>query len=311
MFNKNIIRIGTRKSALALAQSKLVGDAILNSFPHIKIEYIPMSTAGDKRLDISLQEIGGKGLFTKELEEALINGNIDLAVHSAKDLPLEFDHRLKLIPVLKRAAVNDILAVKKDFLKEPDIKTLPERFRIGTSSKRREKQLLFLNKDIKIIPVRGNVITRIEKIFSNDVDGVILAAAGIERLKANDKYASEFKDILDKISIINIREKDILPAPAQGILCAEYANDKMATILEKIQDGECTTLFFAERKYLAVLQADCHTSAGIYIDKAFDKYSIKAYFESKYLEKNMIDSSEKALFEAVEELAGRLKRKDV
>lgn len=306
MFNKNIIRIGTRKSALALAQSKLVGDAILNSFPHIKIEYIPMNTAGDKRLDIALQEIGGKGLFTKELEEALINGNIDLAVHSAKDLPLEFDHRLKLIPVLKRAPVNDILAVKKDFLKEPDIKTLPEGFRIGTSSKRREKQLLFLNKDIKIIPVRGNVITRIEKIFSNDVDGVILAAAGIERLKANDKYAAEFKDILDKISIINIREKDILPAPAQGILCAE-----MATILEKIQDGECTTLFFAERKYLAVLQADCHTSAGIYIDKAFDKYSIKAYFEGKYLEKNMIDSSEKALFEAVEELAGRLKRKDV
>ena len=171
MFNKNIIRIGTRKSALALAQSKLVGDAILNSFPHIKIEYIPMNTAGDKRLDIALQEIGGKGLFTKELEEALINGNIDLAVHSAKDLPLEFDHRLKLMPVLKRAAINDVLAVKKDFLKEPDIKTLPEGFRIGTSSKRREKQLLFLNKDIKIIPVRGNVITRIEKIFSKDSDG--------------------------------------------------------------------------------------------------------------------------------------------
>jgi len=84
---------------------------------------------------------------------------------------------------------------------------------------------------------------------------------------------------LDKISIINIREKDILPAPAQGILCVEYANDEMAIILGKIQDGECNTLFFAERKYLAVLQADCHTSAGIYIDKAFDKYNVDELFE--------------------------------
>ena len=306
MFHKDTIRIGTRKSALALAQSKLVGDAILNSFPHIKIEYIPMSTAGDKRLDIALQEIGGKGLFTKELEEALINGDIDLAVHSAKDLPLEFDNRLKIMPVLKRAAVNDILVVNKD--SNTDIRNLPKGFRIGTSSKRRSEQLRLLNKDIEILPVRGNVITRIGKIFSDEVDGVILAGAGIDRLIEDNKYAAEYSDIFDKISIFIIKECDILPAPAQGILCAEYANDDMAEILEKIQDKECASLFIAERRYLSVLQADCHTSAGIYISDNQKKYSIKAYFDGKYMEADNIEKTLEKLLIAIEELVGKLKR---
>ena len=309
MFHKDTIRIGTRKSALALAQSKLVGDAILNSFPHIKIEYVPMNTVGDKRLDISLQKIGGKGLFTKELEEALINGNIDLAVHSAKDLPLEFDNRLKLMPVLKRAAVNDILVVKKDL--NTDIRNLPKGFRIGTSSKRRSEQLRILNKGLEILPVRGNVVTRIGKIFSDEVDGVILARAGIDRLLADNKYVMEYSDIFDKISISVIKESDILPAPAQGILCAEYANDDMAEILEKIQDKECESLFAAERRYLSVLQADCHTSAGISISSASEKYSIKAYFDGKYMEADNIEKTLENLLMSVEELAGKLKRENV
>ena len=306
MFHKDTIRIGTRKSALALAQSKLVGDTIIDSFPHIKIEYVPMNTLGDKRLDISLQEIGGKGLFTKELEEALINGDIDLAVHSAKDLPLEFDNRLKIMPVLKRAAVNDIFVVNKD--SNTDIRNLPKGFRIGTSSKRRSEQLRLLNKDIEILPVRGNVITRIGKIFSGEVDGVILAGAGIDRLLEDNKYATEYSDIFDKISIFVIKECDILPAPAQGILCAEYANDDMAEILEKIQDKECESLFIAERRYLSVLQADCHTSAGIYIKRNLDNYSINAYFEGEY---QSADTNGKELLDTVEKIAIKLKRKDV
>ena len=309
MFHKDTIRIGTRKSALALAQSKLVGDAIVNSFPHMKIEYAPMNTLGDKRLDIALQEIGGKGLFTRELEEALTNGDIDLAVHSAKDLPLEFDNRLKLMPVLKRAAVNDILVVNKDL--NTDIRNLPIGFRIGTSSKRRYEQLRILNKNIEILPIRGNVITRIGKIFSGEVDGVILARAGIDRLIADNKYAGEYSDILEKISIFDINERDILPAPAQGILCAEYANDDMAEILEKIQDKECESLFAAERRYLSVLQADCHTSAGIFISSASEKYSIKAYFDGKYMEADNIEKTLENLLMSVEELAGKLKRENV
>jgi len=309
MFHKDTIRIGTRKSALALAQSKLVGDAIVNSFPHMKIEYAPMNTLGDKRLDIALQEIGGKGLFTRELEEALTNGDIDLAVHSAKDLPLEFDNRLKLMPVLKRAAVNDILVVNKDL--NTDIRNLPIGFRIGTSSKRRYEQLRILNKNIEILPIRGNVITRIRKIFSDEVDGVILARAGIDRLIADNKYAGEYSDILEKISIFDINERDILPAPAQGILCAEYANDDMVEILEKIQDKECEYLFIAERRYLSVLQADCHTSAGIYISDNSKKYSIKAYFDGKYMEMDSIENTLENLLITVEKLADKLKRENV
>ena len=309
MFHKDTIRIGTRKSALALAQSKLVGDAIVNSFPHMKIEYVPMNTLGDKRLDVSLQEIGGKGLFTRELEEALINGDIDLAVHSAKDLPLEFDNRLKLMPVLKRAAVNDILVVNKDL--NTDIRNLPIGFRIGTSSKRRYEQLRILNKNIEILPIRGNVITRIGKIFSGEVDGVILARAGIDRLIADNKYATEYSDILKKISVFDIKERDILPAPAQGILCSEYANADMAEILEKIQDKECESLFIAERRYLSVLQADCHTSAGIYISDNSKKYSIKAYFDGKYMEMDSIENTLENLLITVEKLADKLKRENV
>ena len=309
MFHKDTIRIGTRKSALALAQSKLVGDAIVNSFPHMKIEYVPMNTLGDKRLDVSLQEIGGKGLFTRELEEALTNGDIDLAVQSAKDLPLEFDNILKLMPVLKRAAVNDILLINKDL--NTDIRNLPIGFRIGTSSKRRYEQLRILNKNIEILPIRGNVITRIGKIFSGEVDGVILARAGIDRLIADNKYAGEYSDILEKISIFDINERDILPAPAQGILCAEYANDDMAEILEKIQDKECESLFAAERRYLSVLQADCHTSAGIYISDNSKKYSIKAYFDGKYMEMDSIENTLENLLITVEKLADKLKRENV
>ena len=309
MFHKDTIRIGTRKSALALAQSKMVGDAIINSFPHMKIEYVPMNTLGDKRLDIALQEIGGKGLFTKELEEALINGDIDLAIHSAKDLPLEFDKRLKLMPVLKRAAVNDILLVKKGL--NTDIRSLLKGLRIGTSSKRRSEQLRILNKNLEIIPIRGNVITRIGKIFSGEVDGVILARAGIDRLIADNKYATEYSDILYKISLFDIKECDILPAPAQGILCAEYANDDMVKMLEKIQDKECESLFVAERRYLSVLQADCHTSAGIFISAASEKYSMKAYFNGKYMEADNIEKTLEKLLIALEELADKLKRKNV
>jgi len=308
MFHKEIIRIGTRKSALALAQTKMVGDAIKNSFPHIKIEYIPMNTLGDKRLDISLQEIGGKGLFTKELEEALINGDIDLAIHSAKDLPLEFDGRLKLMPVLKRGIVKDVLVVKNDCPTDLEIRDLPYGFRIGTSSKRRSEQAMLLNNNIKVVPIRGNVLTRIGKIFLGDTDGVILAKAGLDRLLADKKYAAECEELLGKVNIIDIKETDILPAPAQGILCAQYASDNMAEVLKKIQDETCNTLFNAERRYLSVLQADCHTSAGIYIKKNLDNYSINAYFEGEY---QNADTKEKELLDTVEKIAIKLKRKDV
>ena len=118
---------------------------------------------------------------------------------------------------------------------------------------------MLLNDNIKVVPIRGNVLTRIGKIFLGDTDGVILAKAGLDRLLGDRKYAIECEELLGKVNIIDIKETDILPAPAQGILCAQYAADDMAEVLKKIQDETCNTLFNAESRYLSALQADCHT----------------------------------------------------
>ena len=168
-----------------------------------------------------------------------------MAIHSAKDLPLEFDVRLKLMPVLRRGIVKDVLVIKNDCPTDLEIRDLPYGFRIGTSSKRRSEQAMLLNDNIKVVPIRGNVLTRIGKIFLGDTDGVILAKAGLDRLLADKKYAAECEELLGKVNIIDIKETDILPAPAQGILCAQYAADDMAEVLKKIQDETCNTLFNA------------------------------------------------------------------
>ena len=308
MFPEKTIRIGTRKSPLALAQSKLVGEGIKSEFPEYNIEYMPMSTIGDKRLDISLQEIGGKGVFTRELEEALLEGRIDLAVHSGKDLPLTFDKRLKICPVLKRALTNDVLILKKEYAAqykelsaEMIIRSFAPGFKIGTSSKRRSGQILMLDKNIETVPIRGNILTRILKAVNGEVDALILAKAGLDRLGYDDMLL----DTLRQAEVYDIPRDVILPAPAQGILCAEYADKKIGEILQKLQDGHCTTCFFAEREYLKLLQADCHTSAGIDIFFDGSEYGINAYFENKYA--NIENIKEENLFLAIDNLAKKFK----
>lgn len=301
------IRIGTRKSPLAMAQSRLVGDEIKVKFPGTEIEYVSMNTLGDKRLDIALQEIGGKGVFTRELEEAILHGEIDLAVHSAKDLPLSFDKNLKICPVLKRGCAGDVLILRKGNKLEDNaeniIKDFARGFKIGTSSKRRAGQILLLNEDVNIVPIRGNISTRISKITKSEVDAIVLAGAGLNRL-ADDR---EFLEVLNCLDVYNIPENVILPAPAQGILCAEYADEKTGKILEKLQDSDCKTAFFAERYFLELLQADCHTSAGISLKFDNSEYLIKAYFEGKYAFINCPKNDETQLFNALERLVRELK----
>ena len=302
------IRIGTRKSPLAMAQSRLVGEGIKLSFPGVHIEYVPMNTLGDKRLDIALQEIGGKGVFTRELEEAILHKEIDLAVHSAKDLPLTFDKNLKICPVLKRECAGDVLVLRKGTLNKRDkteniIKNFARGFQIGTSSKRRTGQILLLNENVNIVPIRGNISTRISKLTKSEVDAIVLASAGLNRL-ADD---SEFLELLKDLDIYNIPEDVILPAPAQGILCAEYADEKTGKILEKLQDSDCKTAFFAERYFLKLLQADCHTSAGISLRFDNSEYFIKAYFEGKYVSMKCPKHNEVQLFNTLERLVKELK----
>lgn len=173
-----IIRIGTRKSRLAMIQTELVRDMILEKFPEIEIILVPMSTKGDQMLDRSLSSFGGKGVFTGELEEALLAGAVDMVVHSAKDMPVEFPGGLTLGAVLERANPADVLVTRDG----TPAKELPVGSVIGTSSLRRELQIKQLNPQVRIKLLRGNVQTRLAKLKDGEYDGILLAAAGLERL---------------------------------------------------------------------------------------------------------------------------------
>lgn len=176
--NNNTLRIGTRKSRLAMVQTEIVREVILAHFPFLEIEIVPMSTKGDKILDRSLTSFGGKGVFTKELEEALLKGEIDMAVHSAKDMPMEFPKGLALGAVLSREDASDVLVTTDG---TPARELAPGSV-IGTSSLRRQIQIRQINPQVQVKLLRGNVQTRIEKLKSGQYDGILLAAAGLKRL---------------------------------------------------------------------------------------------------------------------------------
>ncbi len=223
------IRVGTRKSLLALVQTQLVTDKIRELFPDINIELVTMSTKGDERLDKSLASFGGKGVFTKELEEGLLSGAIDIAVHSAKDMPMELPEGLTIGAVPGRADVHDLLVVRKNdgriaaderAIKGADVLSgLPEGFRIGTGSLRRELQLLDVNSGLCVAPIRGNVQTRLNKLADGGYDGIILAKAGITRLMQYRHEADTFD--YQRFSYYELDTDVMLPAAGQGILAVE------------------------------------------------------------------------------------------
>ena len=172
------IRIGSRKSKLALIQTEIVKAQIEKAFPGIVVEVVKMSTKGDELLDRSLTSFGGKGVFTKELEEALLRKEIDLAVHSAKDMPMEFPKGLGIGAVLKRGAVEDVVVTRDGTA----LRELKAGSVVGTSSLRRELQIKRINSLIRVQTIRGNVQTRLQKLLEGQYDAILLAAAGLERL---------------------------------------------------------------------------------------------------------------------------------
>ena len=175
---QDLIRIGTRKSRLALVQTNIVRQKIEEAFPGIRVEICEMSTKGDELLDRTLTSFGGKGVFTQELEEALLDERIDLAVHSAKDMPMDFPKGLGIGAALKRGHVEDVI-VTKDGTKLVDLKPGSV---VGTGSLRRELQIRALNPLVVIRPIRGNVQTRLKKLTDGLYDAIVLASAGLERL---------------------------------------------------------------------------------------------------------------------------------
>ncbi|WP_432665690.1 hydroxymethylbilane synthase [Wukongibacter baidiensis] len=249
MERKEII-IGSRGSKLALVQSNLVIDELKKHYPDIEFKIKEIKTKGDKILDKTFDKIGGKGLFVKEIETALLKGEIDIAVHSMKDVPSEFPKGLEISAITKREDMRDILITKEN----TDFYSLKKGARIGTSSLRRGAQLKNLRNDIEIVPVRGNVQTRIRKIEELDLDGVILAAAGLSRLGLEDQISYYF----------NIM--DVIPAVGQGALGIETREDDdfVKEMTSKINDETTSLAIKAERMFMKILNGGCHVPIGAF-----------------------------------------------
>lgn len=263
---KTIVRIGTRGSKLALYQAYRVKDELQQYFPDITFTIDIIKTKGDKILDVALSKIGDKGLFTKEIEEALFNHEIDMAVHSLKDLPTRFPDGAKLGAVLKRGEVRDALIStngrKIENLTSDDI--------IATSSLRRKAQLLRINKDFKIVEIRGNVNTRIRKMEDGYCTVMVMSAAGLERLEMNE-YISEY-----------LEPEIMIPACSQGAIAVEIReNDTfMEGIVSMINDPSSLIATDAERAFLRTLEGGCQIPVGSYSKIVGDQFKITGFISS-------------------------------
>lgn len=254
--------LATRKSKLAQTQTETVM-AMLKKKENIESEKLLVVTEGDKRLDVTLDKIGGKGLFVKEIELALLEGKADAAVHSMKDVPYDLPEDFQLAAMPEREDVRDVL-VSRDNL---SLKELREGAIVGTSSIRRAAQLKKLRSDLNIVPIRGNVQTRLEKMNSEGMDAIILAAAGLKRLGMED-IISEYLD-----------PKVFIPAVGQGALGIEVLkNSESKKYFEALDDKNTRIAVEAERSFMKALNGGCHSLIGCYAEiQGNDLYIIGTY----------------------------------
>ena len=256
---KNKILIGTRASKLALIYANRAKDEIAKVFLG-EIELIKITTEGDQNQKDRLSEIGGKGLFSKKIEEELLNKKIDLAVHALKDMPSEETSGLITSCFLKRNPPEEILITKDN----KKFRELNSDSIIGTSSFRREFQLRRIRNDLNYKTIRGNVDTRISKLNNNDYDSVILSKAGIKSLKLDHLISEEFST------------EKIIPSAGQGIVSIQCRNEDedMINLLSKINDKVTSISALAERKVLGILEGDCHTAVGVFSKVNNDNFEI-------------------------------------
>jgi len=242
--------IGTRSSKLALWQANYIAECIRTEYPEIEVSLLHIMTTGDKILDVPLAKIGGKGLFTKEIENAMLNGEIDLAVHSLKDMPTQLPPGLLLAAITERVDPGDALISPK----YGAIDNLPNGAKVGTSSLRRKAQLLKYRPDLEISDLRGNLDTRLKKMDTEGLDAIILAVAGLKRLG--------WQNLITQILPYDI----CLPAVGQGALALEArANDlEVRTMLEFLNHQETRWAVEAERAYLAEAEGGCQIPIGVY-----------------------------------------------
>lgn len=245
------VKIGTRKSKLAIAQTKMVIDEIKRKFPDTQTEIVYITTSGDKILDKPLTEIGGKGIFVSEIENALLSGEIDIAVHSAKDLPISLCSGLVISGVLKRGDYRDALITNRGTTIETQTS-----FTAGTSSARRRVELSKIYPKVTHANIRGNVDTRLNKLASGQYDSVVLAMAGLKRLSL---------DTDERFDITPFEYDSFLPAPCQGIIAIETReNDNAERIIKEITDINAWFCYETERAVIKALNADCSVPLGAY-----------------------------------------------
>jgi len=243
------VTIGTRASALAMAQAEHVAERLRAEHKGLEVELVKVSTQGDKDLDRPLHQIGGKGVFTKELDDALLDGRIDCAVHSLKDVPTELPPGIALVAFGHRATPFDVLVTQDGSI----LDELPDGAKIGTSSLRRKAQLLLYRPDLDVVDLRGNVNTRLARLESGVVDGIVLAAAGLERLGMQDR-------------VTEILTQDVMiPAAGQGILAVTTRADDVKThkLVAAFDDVSARAAGTCERGFLAALGGGCQTPAGV------------------------------------------------
>jgi hydroxymethylbilane synthase len=289
------LKIGTRGSQLALWQANWVKTALGAENPSLSIELVIIKTTGDKILDVPLAKLGGKGLFVKEIEDALLNGKIDLAVHSMKDMPAQIPQGLCIGAIPRREVPQDVLISKNN----RRLSALASGAIVGTSSLRRKAQLLFARPDLVVVPLRGNLDTRLKKLETENLDAIILAAAGVKRL-GFEKKVTQYLD-----------ENIMLPAVGQGALCIEIRdNDPLvAPIVASLEDPKTRAVIMGERTFLNRLEGGCQVPIAAHgkIDKnIFSLSGLVAALDGKTLIKETLQGHENSTDRTGAELADRL-----
>jgi len=246
----NTLRIGTRRSALAKHQTHWVADQLRTHHPELNIKIVEVVTTGDRILDAALNQMADKGLFVKEIEDKLLSDEIDLAVHSMKDLPTEFPAGLKIGAVSERVDPRDVFVSRLNL----NLADMPEGARIGTSSFRRQAQLLRFRPDLTIVDIRGNIDTRLKKAETDGYDGIVLAAAGLLRMG----WQARIQEFLDCELMI--------PAVGQGALGLEIRENDAKTeeLIAVLNDPETAMAVTAERIFLDAMGGGCHAPIGAY-----------------------------------------------
>ena len=256
----NLIRIATRQSKLALWQANFIRDQLLKAYESLEVELVGITTQGDRWLDSPLSEVGGKGLFVKELEAAMLEDKADIAVHSMKDVPAILPEGFELPVIAFRDAVEDVLISRSGSLDE-----LPQNARVGSSSLRRQAQLLAIRPDLDVRPIRGNVDTRLQKLHDGDYDAIVLAQAGLNRLELS----------VDGTHILPVELS--LPAPGQAALGIECHRDSpVRELLMVLVDADVERCVRAERAVSAGFGADCSLPIAAYARLDTDNIRLEA-----------------------------------